>query len=61
MSFNEIVIMIVIAMILGIAITSMIKMKKKGVKCIGCPHCTNHCKEQSVAVSTIGIRRKVAQ
>ena len=43
---DDIIIIIVVAVILAIAIGYIVKQKKKGVKCIGCPHgkqCTGHC------------------
>ena len=35
---KDIVIILVLALILGSAISYIVKAKKKGVKCIGCPH-----------------------
>lgn len=34
---KDIIITVIILIILGLAITYIIRQKKKGVKCIGCP------------------------
>ncbi len=38
---KEILIIAIIVAILGSAIFYIISQKKKGAKCIGCPHCGN--------------------
>ncbi|WP_172460358.1 FeoB-associated Cys-rich membrane protein [Phocoenobacter uteri] len=44
MSIKELIVIITVLVILSIAIFSMIRMKKKGAKCIGCPSCSQqHC------------------
>lgn len=35
---GNIIVLLIIAVILGLSIRKVIKEKKKGVKCIGCPH-----------------------
>ncbi len=43
---TDIIVGLVIAAILGSAITYIVKQKKKGVKCIGCPDsgaCSGNC------------------
>ena len=34
---KNLIVVIILAIILGLAITYIVKSKKKGVKCIGCP------------------------
>lgn len=36
--FKDIVVVVVLALILGLSMTYIIKKKKQGVKCIGCPN-----------------------
>lgn len=36
---DDIIIIIVIVLIIGFSILYLIKQKKKGRKCIGCPYC----------------------
>ena len=38
MSSKDIVVIVILAVILVVAITYIIKEKKNGAKCIGCPH-----------------------
>lgn len=48
---KNIVSIAVIILILGLAITYIVRSKKKGVKCIGCPHgskCNGNCKEKGL-------------
>lgn len=43
---ENIVILLVIAVIIGLSISKVISEKRKGVKCIGCPHgksCSSSC------------------
>ncbi len=43
---ENIIVILVIGAILGLAVWYVIRAKKKGVKCIGCPSgtkCTGHC------------------
>ncbi len=45
MTLTDIILGIIIIVILGLAIIYVIKSKKSGVKCIGCPsgcNCSNH-------------------
>ena len=44
------IVILILAIILGSAITYIVKAKKKGVKCIGCSaacSCSGHCKGAS--------------
>lgn len=43
---GNIVALLIIILILGLSITKVVKEKRKGVKCIGCPHskgCSSSC------------------
>lgn len=45
----DLMIILVLLLIIGGAIAYIVKQKKKGVKCIGCPYaqtCSGHCKEE---------------
>lgn len=51
------IIIAVLAIIIGAAIIYIIKSKKSGVKCIGCPSgatCAHKCKESSNCASCCG-------
>ncbi len=42
----NVMVVLIVALILGISITYIVKAKKAGVKCIGCPAggtCSGHC------------------
>lgn len=44
----DILIILLLLLIIGGAVAYIVKQKKKGVKCIGCPHsgsCGGHCNE----------------
>lgn len=46
----NLIVLLVIALIIGGAITYIVKEKKKGAVCIGCPDagkCSKHCSGQS--------------
>jgi len=38
---KNLIVVIILVVILGLAITYIVKAKKKGVKCIGCPSACN--------------------
>lgn len=43
---GNVIVILIIGLILTISITKVIKEKKKGVKCIGCPYnksCSSNC------------------
>ncbi len=42
MILKEMIVIITVLIILSYAIFSIIKMKKKGTKCIGCPSCSQN-------------------
>ncbi|CUO68605.1 FeoB-associated Cys-rich membrane protein [Clostridium sp. NSJ-49] len=43
---GNVIVLLIIILILALSITKVVKEKKKGVKCIGCPHskgCSSNC------------------
>ena len=43
---GNVIVLLIIILILALSITKVVKEKKKGVKCIGCPHskgCPSNC------------------
>ena len=46
MTSTDIIVLVIIALVIGGASLYIIRAKKKGQKCIGCPHaksCASHC------------------
>ena len=43
---SNVIVIAILALILGLAVRYIVKAKKGGAKCIGCPYsqsCTSHC------------------
>ena len=55
MTLTDIIAIAVIAAVVGIAVAYIVRQKKKGAKCIGCPYaesCAKKAKEGSCSCST---------
>ena len=55
MTATDIIAIAVIAAVVGIAVAYIVRQKKKGAKCIGCPYaesCAKRAKEGSCSCST---------
>lgn len=52
----DILVLVVIVLLLGLAIGYIVREKKRGVQCIGCPYASNcakkHCAGSSVGASS---------
>ncbi len=51
-SMTDIIVAVVLLLIIGSAVAYIIKAKKKGIKCIGCPH-SSTCDKEKVCKSTL--------
>lgn len=43
MGINDLILLGVLALVLGLAVSKIIIEKKKGVRCIGCNNCPHQC------------------
>lgn len=49
MTAADVIIILILLAVVGLATAYIIKEKKRGAKCIGCPYsktCSHHCSEQ---------------
>ncbi|MFI3206046.1 MAG: FeoB-associated Cys-rich membrane protein [Clostridia bacterium] len=55
----DFIVIAIIVLILALAITYIVRQKKKGVQCIGCPmsgKCSGHCKSEEEMPEFIDIK-----